>query len=122
MRNSIIALSLVALALLFAAPMTLQAQQQQAAPPQQAESIDVSEQQLQSFAEAQSAIMDIQNDFTQRMQNAENPEAANQLRQQANEEMVAAVESAGLEVDTFNSIAMAIQNDPELQQKLQEMR
>ena len=35
--------------------------------------------------------------------------------------MIAAVEEAGLDVESFNAIAMAIQNDPELQQKLTEM-
>ncbi|MCA1780434.1 MAG: DUF4168 domain-containing protein [Xanthomonadaceae bacterium] len=35
--------------------------------------------------------------------------------------MTSAVDEAGLDVESFNTIAMAIQNDPELQQRLTEM-
>ncbi|MEX2499223.1 MAG: DUF4168 domain-containing protein [Wenzhouxiangellaceae bacterium] len=94
------------------------AQQQQAAPPAD---VDVSDAELQSFAEARTAITEIQQDYSQRLQGADDPEKANQLQQEANEKMIGAVEETGLDVDSFNSIAMAIQNDPELQQKLQQI-
>lgn len=82
---------------------------------------DVSEQQLQQFAEAQIQISEIQQEFAGRLQNVEDPEKAHELQIQANEEMTDAVEGAGLDVDSFNEIAMAIQNDPELQQRLTTM-
>lgn len=93
-------------------------QQQQAAPPAD---IDVSEAELQSFAEARTAITEIQQDYSQRLQSADDPEKANKLQQEANEKMIGAVEETGLDVDSFNQIAMAVQNDPELQQKLQQI-
>ncbi|HKL50415.1 MAG TPA: DUF4168 domain-containing protein [Wenzhouxiangellaceae bacterium] len=93
------------------------AQQQQAAPTD----VDVSNSELQSFAEARTAISEIQQDYSQRLQNVKDPETANSLQQQANEEMIGAVEETGLDVESFNTIAMAIQNDPELQQKLQQV-
>jgi len=90
---------------------------QQQQPPQ----TDVSDQELSQFAEAQGQISSIQQDFSGRLQEVEDPEKAHELQVQANEEMTAAVEDAGLDVESFNNIAMAIQNDPELQQRLTAM-
>ncbi|MGY6554541.1 MAG: DUF4168 domain-containing protein [Wenzhouxiangella sp.] len=80
--------------------------------------IDVSDQQLEQFVEAQVAIIEIQQDFSGRLQGVEDPEQAHELQVQANEEMTSAVADAGLDVESFNAIAMAIQNSPELQQRL----
>ena len=88
---------------------------------EQPETVDVSEQQLQQFADAQVQISAIQQDFAGRLQNVEDPEKAHELQIEANEKMTDAVEDAGLDVDSFNEIAMAIQNDPELQQRLTTM-
>ncbi|NBB92005.1 MAG: DUF4168 domain-containing protein [Gammaproteobacteria bacterium] len=112
-----------ALALTFGlAAVAQEAQQEgQAMQQQQPETIDVSDQQLEQFADAQTAIMGIQQDFSSRLQEVEDPEKARDLQRQANEEMTSAVEETGLDVESFNQIAMAIQNDPELQQKLTEM-
>lgn len=95
--------------------------QQQGAQQQPPQDIDVSTSELESFAEARSAITEIQQDYSQRLQNADDPEKANSLQQEANEEMIGAVEETGLDVESFNTIAMAIQNDPELQQQLQQI-
>jgi hypothetical protein len=88
---------------------------------QQPPKTDVSKQELSQFAEAQGQISVIQQDFSSQLQGVEDPEKAQELRVQANEEMTAAVEDAGLDVQSFNNIAMAIQNDPELQQRLTAM-
>ena len=98
------------------AAMAQQSQMQQ--PPAD---IDVSDQQLEQFADAQVSIIEIQQDFSERLQGVEDPERAQELQVQANEEMTSAVDEAGLDVESFNTIAMAIQNDPELQQRLTEM-
>lgn len=92
-------------------------QQQQTAPA----AVDVSESVLKQFAEASTAITEIQQDYSQRLQNADDPEQANALQQEANDEMISAVEETGLDVESFNAIAMAVRNDPELQQQLQQI-
>lgn len=122
LRNSL-KLFTVTIALLFGMAATAQQQGQQQPPQQQAqpETIDVSDQQLEQFAEAQVEIASIQQDFSARLQEVDDPEKAHDLQLEANEEMTAAVEEAGLDVESFNQIAMSIQNDPELQQKLTEM-
>ncbi|QOC23967.1 DUF4168 domain-containing protein [Wenzhouxiangella sp. AB-CW3] len=89
--------------------------------PPEPEQTDVSSQELQQFAEAQVEISSIQQDFSARLQGVEDPEKAHELQVEANEKMTEAVEGAGLDVESFNRIAMAIQNDPELQQELTEM-
>ncbi|NEZ03838.1 DUF4168 domain-containing protein [Wenzhouxiangella sp. XN201] len=116
LRNTL-KLFTVTVALLFGMAAMAQQGQQQAQP----ETIDVSDQQLEQFAEAQVEIASIQQDFSARLQEVDDPEKANELQLEANEEMTAAVEEAGLDVESFNQIAMSIQNDPELQQKLTEM-
>lgn len=95
--------------------------QQEAPPAQEPEQTDVSQAELQQFAEAQVEIAEIQQDFSGRLQGVEDPEKAHELQLEANEKMTEAVETAGLDVEAFNRIAMAIQNDPELQQQLTEM-
>lgn len=86
-------------------------------PPAAQQEIAVTDDQLVKFADAQQAIVQIQQDFSGRLQGVEDPDEAHQLQVQANEEMTAAVRDAGLDVESFNQIAVAVQNDPELQQR-----
>lgn len=87
----------------------------------QAQAANFSDEQLMKFADASKEIALLNQEYTGRLQNAEGEEAQQQVRQEANDKMVDAVESSGLEVDTFNAIGEALQNDPELMQKVQEM-
>ncbi|MFW6338183.1 MAG: DUF4168 domain-containing protein, partial [Alkalispirochaetaceae bacterium] len=45
-----------------------------------------------------------------------------QIQEQSNEEMVEAVEEEGLDVQQFNQFAQTIQQNPELQERLQELQ
>ncbi|MDR5868034.1 DUF4168 domain-containing protein [Halomonas koreensis] len=91
------------------------------APQAEAQAQDFSDAQLQKFADASKEIAVISQDYTQQLQEAEGDEAQQQVRQEANDKMVEAVEQSGLEVNTFNAIGQAIQQDPELMQRVQEM-
>lgn len=93
------------------------AEQSQATAPAQ----DFSDAQLQQFADASKEIAVLSQEYTERLQAAEGEEAQQQVRVEANEEMVSVVEESGLEVDTFNAIGQAIQQNPELMQRVQEM-
>lgn len=77
--------------------------------------------QLEQFADASVEIATVSQEYTQRLQKAENEEAQQKVRMEANEKMVEIVEKSGLDVDTFNAIGQAIQQDPELMQRVQEM-
>ncbi|MGE4533904.1 MULTISPECIES: DUF4168 domain-containing protein [unclassified Halomonas] len=96
---------------------TQSADQAQATAPAQ----DFSDDQLQQFADASKEIAVLSQDYTKRLQEAEGEEAQQEVRMEANEEMVKVVEESGLDVDTFNAIGQAIQQDPELMQRVQEM-
>ena len=59
--------------------------------------------------------------YREKFQNAENQEQARTIQQSAQEEMIAAVEDAGLTPQEYNSIIQQAQNDEELRNRLQEM-
>lgn len=82
---------------------------------------EVDEQQLEAFVVARADVQEIQQDYTSRLQSAENDQDAADLQAEAQEKMVSAVEDAGLSVQEFNRIAEAAQNDPEVQEKIQEL-
>ncbi len=94
-----------------------QDEQQQQQPAQQA--IQPDEEQLDSFVVATVRIINIQQQAQQQMQAAE-PEQQEQIRAQALQEIVAAVENEGLSVDEYNGIVEQVQNDPELGQTVQQ--
>jgi hypothetical protein len=93
------------------------AQDEQQQPAQQA--IQPDEEQLESFVVATVRIINIQQQAQQQMQAAE-PEQQEQVRAQALQEIVAAVENEGLSVDEYNGIVQQVENDPELGQTVQQ--
>lgn len=98
-----------------AAMQLAQNEQQQPAQP----AIQPDEQQLESFVVATVRIIDIQQQAQQQMAAAE-PEQQEQVRAQAMQEIVAAVENEGLSVDEYNGIVQQVENDPELGQTVQQ--
>lgn len=97
-------------------------QQDPAAQQSQPTAQDFSDEQLQEFADTSEEIAKISQDYTQRLQEAGDDQAKQQdIRMEANEKMVDVVEDSGLDVETFNSIGQAIQQDPELMKRVQDM-
>ncbi|GAA5172691.1 MULTISPECIES: DUF4168 domain-containing protein [Halomonadaceae] len=94
-----------------------QQQTQQAAPSAE----DFTDEQLQQFADASQEIAAISQDYTQRLQQAEDQSKQQEIRKEANDKMVAVVEDSGLTVETFNAIGQTVQQDPELMKKVQGM-
>lgn len=90
------------------------------APMQQAPEVDLSEQEIDTFVTAFVAVQGVREDFADRLQNAEDETEAQSMQQEAQDEMVNAVEDAGMSVEEYNEVAMALQNDPELMQEVQE--
>ncbi|MFQ3789205.1 DUF4168 domain-containing protein [Halomonas sp. A29] len=121
--------ALFSAALLTAGLMTAQAHAQQdpaqdpaAGQPQaQAPAQDFSDDQLQQFADASQDIAVISQEYTERLHAAEDEQTQQEVRMEANDRMVEVVEENGLDVDTFNAIGHAIQQDPELMQRVQQM-
>jgi hypothetical protein len=107
--------------LAFSGAVVAQGAGQPQQPPAAAPTVEVDDSQLNLFVEAQTEVIKISEKWNARMQEAESPEAAQEIRGQAHEEMVSAVEDAGLSVEEFNQIATAAQADPELQNRLRSM-
>ncbi|OHV12778.1 DUF4168 domain-containing protein [Kushneria phosphatilytica] len=80
-----------------------------------------SDQQLQNFASASQEIAGISQTYTKRLQNADGSDQQQNIRQEANDKMVQAVKDNGLKVDEFNQIGQAVQNNPQMMQKVQKM-
>lgn len=100
----------LALALIAAAIVPAQAQ------------ADYGQAKLDSFVTAAVAVNDLIDKWTPRIQGAESEQQANQLRTQANEEMVAAIEETdGITVDEYQEILDTARNDQEFSARIQEM-
>lgn len=125
------ALSAIAAAL-FSMPALAQEQQQQQqqqAQQQQAQqqmeemaSEPVTDEQLEQFAAALDEIESINDEFVAELEQAENQEEAQELQIAAQSEMVEAVENSGLSVEEYNAIAYRMQNDPEIQERIEDLR
>lgn len=97
-------------------------QQNPAAGAQQPQAQDFSDEQLQQFADLSEEIAKLSQEYTQRLQEAGDDQAEQQeIRMEANDEMISVVEDSGMDVETFNAIGQAIQQDPELMQRVQSM-
>lgn len=117
-RKAVIALSASA-AFVFSGALIAQQEGYQA--PAEQEPVEVSDTQLEQFVNVQEEIGRIQEDFSQRLEGVDDPEAAYELQVEANDEMTEAVENSGMSVEEYNEIAMAIQTDADLRDRLNEM-
>jgi len=96
---------------------TTPAAAQQAPAPGQAPTVD--DQTLRSFAMATLEIQEISQTYQPQLEAAQSPEEQQEIAQTANEEMVRAVEAVpGIDVDQYNAIAEAAQNDPQMMQQI----
>ncbi len=87
---------------------------------QQAPDVDVSDAELDQVADAYKAVTEVREKFQQELGEVSDPEQAQQLQEQAGEEMVEAVEAQGLDVQTYNQVMEAAQVDEELRNQLLE--
>lgn len=97
-----------------AAPVQAQQQPAQEAP-------QLSEQELQTFAEAYVDIGDVRMEMQTRLQNAENEQEASQIQQQANAEMEEILNDHGLSVQEYQEMTQVLNSDPEQRQEFQQI-
>lgn len=76
---------------------------------------------LQQFTAAFMEINSIQQEYSTSIGEAEDQAEAQELQQEAQTEMAEAVQSSGLEISTYNSIAQQLQSDTELQERVRAM-
>lgn len=76
--------------------------------------------QLDAFAETVVAVNPLIMDWNQKIQQAESQEQAQAMAEEAQAEVVAAIEDGGLTVETYNQIAQAAQNDDQLRKEIED--
>lgn len=86
----------------------------------EASQTDVSSAEVESFAAAMVDVQEIGQEWTQRMQETDDQEELSQMQQEAQEEMIGAIENHGMTVEEYNEIATAAQQDPELAQEIEQ--
>jgi hypothetical protein len=115
-RLTLPALAIAAFALVAPAPAVAQTAGEQPLPPQ-----DLSQSQLESFAAAATRVSEITEQLQVEAQGVESEEELARLQQQANLEMVSAVENEGLTVEEYNMIFQVAQVDPEVNAMVMQM-
>ena len=105
-------------ALAIAAPATAFAQAQQQPGAAQPQMEPVTEAEIKQYAQAEKKIATITKKWQQELNAVETQEAADQIREQAQSEMVAAIEQTGLSVQRYNEIYAQAQVDPALAEEI----
>ena len=112
--------ALLTASLLLLAPA--QAQQPETSDQPRLTSKDVSTEELEKFVAAYEAVEVIRIDLQKRMSTAQDADGATRLQQEANTQMIAAVQKNGLEPQRYNILSNAISNDKELLGRFQRMQ
>ncbi len=81
----------------------------------------VDDETLQKFVASAQEVAMISQEYSQTLQTAESQEQQQAIVQEANEKMVDAVQSHGLTVAEFNGINDAIEQDPALAERAQQL-
>jgi hypothetical protein len=87
-------------------------------PQQQQQPAVVDETKLDQFVEALSEVHAIRNEAAVELESTDNTEDAQAVQQRAQQQMIEAVEEAGLSIEEYNRIATLMGSDPELQQRV----
>ncbi|PSJ41287.1 DUF4168 domain-containing protein [Zobellella taiwanensis] len=122
MKKTLTASALLSALLLATAPVHAQSDAQTPPPAAQQPAANIDDAQLEKFAAALDDIAKIQEDAMARLSQVEDQQKAQAIQQEANENMVDAVNDSGLSVEDYNLIANQLQTNPELQERLQALR
>ena len=101
-------------------PIVAQAQAPAPAPAQPAPTIEPTEEQLNAFVVAFLDVSEIQMVFNPQIEAAASDAQAQQLQQQAADQMFAAVQATGLTIDDYNAILNRAAGDQEFAAMLQQ--
>ncbi|CAB3711140.1 MAG: DUF4168 domain-containing protein [Achromobacter sp.] len=79
------------------------------------------DQQLQRFASASQKVSGVVDEYRPKVDAAKTDEAKQKVIQEADAKMVKLVQADGLSVEEFNGIGRAVQQDPQVKQRLMNM-
>lgn len=120
MKKTLLAAAITGLLTLGATSHVMAYEAQSPMPAQQTQ-VEFAETDLQTFAAVQGDLDTVRAEYSARLEAASDQEQAAQLQQEASIMMIQAVEAAGMEVETYNEIALALQSDPALRDRVAEM-
>jgi len=83
--------------------------------------VQPSDQQLQRFASASQKVSGVVDEYRPKVEAAKSDAAKQKIVQEADAKMVKLVQADGLSVEEFNGIGRAVQQDPQLKQRLMSM-
>lgn len=109
------------LVLAFFLTLGFAANAQQPAPPPNPgveQSAPVDDEMVEKFATAYASVQSIQEDYTQQLQEVEDRAKAQELQQEAQGEMLGAVEDHGLSVQEYNEMIAQMDQDPQLRERV----
>jgi len=86
--------------------------------PAPADSASVTDEQITAFIAAAQGVNMIAQTYQPQLEAAESEEAAMAVQQEAQDQMMAAVEQSGLSLEDYNAIAAGVQTDPELAERI----
>jgi hypothetical protein len=110
----------VCLVFFMALPAMAQEGSQQQGQPGETQPADVSDAKLEKVASAYVEVTQISKKFQESLQQTEDTTERQELQQEANKEMVQAVEDAGIDVQTYNVVMQQVRKDKELAEKFRE--
>lgn len=83
--------------------------------------VDFSDSELEKFVGVQGELETIRQEYSGKLESTEDADQAAKLQQEASQKMVRVVQDAGMDVETYSNIALALQSDPELRDKVEDM-
>lgn len=90
--------------------------------PQPPAATEVDDATLQAFAQASLAIEEVITEWRPRIQQAEDEAEARDLRQEANQEVLSAVQTSGLDIEAYNQVAELAQANPAVASAIERYR
>lgn len=97
-----------------------QSQSPQQAPAQTTQ-VELDDATLGQFVTALGSVSEIQVEYSELIGSTQDQAEAQNLQQEAQQKMVEAVEASGLDVQTYNMIAQQVAENPELEERIQQM-
>lgn len=80
-----------------------------------------SDKDLKQFVLIQDDLEGIRSQYSGKLESTEDPDKAAELQQEASQKMVRVVQDAGMDVETYSNIALALQSNAKLRDKIQSM-
>src|SRR5690625_1881248 len=103
---------------------TLSIAQEQSKPPAAPaalETVQPNDEQLERYISAARKVAAVAQEYQPQLEQAEDEADRQQIMQEADDKMVSAVQDDGFSVEEYNGISLAIQQDAELRNKVEQM-